>query len=53
MDDFPPHFYIKRSSKRYDLHEKKKGSGTCYYGQLISCFEHIRGHDFERRVCSE
>ena len=44
--------HIKRSSKRYNLHGKK-GNGKCYYGQLGPCYEHIRGHDFERIVCSE
>lgn len=45
--------FISRGVAKGMIFTEKKGSGTCYYGQLTSCFEHIRGHDFERRVCSE
>ena len=35
MDDFPPHFHIKRSSKRYDLHEKKKAVENVIMDNLL------------------
>lgn len=33
--------FISRGVAKGMIFMKKKGSGTCYYGQLTSCFEHI------------